>query len=107
MMPVTGRSPDPSVRLLTALGNPVRLDIVRQLSLGEDICACDFDIHPHVAQSTVSHHLRVLREAGVVRAKRRGNFVHYTLDPDAVAQLAALVQSFHLPPTDATAPGPS
>ena len=89
--------PDPTVRLLAALADPVRLDIVRQLSMGEDVCACDFDVHPRVAQPTVSHHLRVLRDAGVVRSEREGTFVHYSLDPSAFEPLATLVRSL-LPP---------
>jgi len=97
------RSPDLTVRMLAALADPVRLDIVRQLSLGEDVCACDFDVHPKVAQPTVSHHLRVLREAGVVRSERRGIYIHYTLEPAAVDRLEALVRSLRPPvPVPAT-----
>jgi hypothetical protein len=52
---------DPTARLLAAIADPIRLEIDRQLSLGADVCACDFDLRGHVAQPTVSHHLRILR----------------------------------------------
>ena len=45
-----------------------------------------------LSQPTVSHHLRVLREAGVVSGERRGTWVHYSLMPEAVAQLRVLAQ---------------
>jgi len=94
---VKPQNADPTVHLLMALANPVRLDIVRQLALGEDVCACDFDVHPKVAQPTVSHHLRVLREARVVRSERRGTFVHYMLEPTVVDRLAMLIRSLRPP----------
>ena len=99
------RSDDPTVRLLVALADPIRLDIVRQLPLGEDVCACDFDVHPKVSQPTVSHHLRVLREAGVVQAERRGTYIHYSLARAAVDRLAAFVRSLHPPALDVGRPG--
>jgi len=61
---------DPDVRLLAALADPVRLAIVRQLAACDGICACDFTDSFEVSQPTVSHHLRVLREAGVVTGER-------------------------------------
>ena len=64
------------------------------------MCACDFDVctcHAEaggrVTQPTVSHHLRVLREAGVVRVEREGTHSHYSLEPAAVARLAAFVRT--------------
>jgi DNA-binding transcriptional ArsR family regulator len=99
------RNTDPSVRLMAALADPVRLDIVRQLSLGEDVCACDFDVHPKLTQPTVSHDLRVLRAAGVVRVEHRGTFVHYSLEPAAVERLAALVRGLRPPALKVSTPG--
>ena len=90
-MPLADPTPDPTLRILAAIADPVRFDIVQQLSGGDDVCACDFDVHPRVTQPTVSHHLRVLREAGVLRSQRRGTDAHYSLDPAAVDRLAVLV----------------
>ena len=87
------RSIDPTVRMLQALADPVRLSIVRQLSTEGDVCACDLTCCSAISQPTVSHHLRVLREAGVVTAERRGTWVHYSLHPDAISRLRVLAAS--------------
>jgi ArsR family transcriptional regulator len=74
---------DPDVRLLAALADPVRLSIVRQVaSLPDAICACDFTECCDVSQPTISHHLRVLREAGVLTSRREGSNVLYEFAPD-------------------------
>jgi ArsR family transcriptional regulator len=81
---------DPDVRLLQAAADPTRLAILRQLSGGDAVCACEFTACCDVAQPTVSHHLRVLREAGWVTAERRGSWVHYRLRSEAVERFGAL-----------------
>jgi DNA-binding transcriptional ArsR family regulator len=83
---------DPDVRLLTALADPTRLAIVRQLAASTDVCACDFSSCCDVGQPTVSHHLRVLREAGVVTSERRGTWIFYRLAPEVAGRLAALAR---------------
>jgi ArsR family transcriptional regulator len=69
-----------------ALGDPTRLAIVNCLAAYGDTCVCDFDVG--LSQPTISHHLRVLREAGLVTAERRGTWMHYRLVPEAVGDLA-------------------
>ncbi len=86
------RSTDPDIRLLAALADPTRLAIVRQLAGSSEVCACDFGSCCDVSQPTVSHHLRVLREAGVVIDERRGTWVWYRLAPDAAGRLAAIAR---------------
>jgi ArsR family transcriptional regulator len=76
------RSTDPDLAMLTALADPVRLSIVRQLAQNGGVCACDLTECCTVSQPTVSHHLKVLREAGVVTSQRRGNNIVYSLAPD-------------------------
>ena len=76
------RSADPDVMLLSALADPVRLSIVRQLAAADDVCACDFTECCTVSQPTISHHLKVLREAGVVVSERQGTNIVYSLSPD-------------------------
>ncbi|MEO8461859.1 MAG: metalloregulator ArsR/SmtB family transcription factor [Chloroflexota bacterium] len=83
---------DPDVQLLTALGDAVRLTIVRQLAACDGICACDFTDGFEVSQPTISHHLRVLREAGVVTSERRGSSIYYRLAPAAIGRLGALAR---------------
>lgn len=76
-------STDPDLAFLQALADPVRLSIVRQLAAcAGEICACDFTECCNVSQPTVSHHLKVLREAGLVTTERRGTYIYYELAPD-------------------------
>lgn len=84
------KSADPDVRLLAALADPARLAIVRQLASDETVCACDFTACSELSQPTVSHHLRVLREAGLIHGERRGTWIWYRLDPSVAERLAAL-----------------
>jgi ArsR family transcriptional regulator len=84
---------DPDVRLLNALADPTRLAIVRQLGAEGGVCACDLTACCDVSQPTVSHHLKVLREAGVVESERRGTWIYYRLRPEAAARLASIAAS--------------
>ncbi len=86
------RSLDPDVRLLQALADPTRLAIVRQLSGDGETCACDFTACCDVRQPTVSHHLRVLREAGLIVGERRGTWIWYRLASDAAERLGAIAR---------------
>jgi len=85
---------DPDVLLLQGAADPTRLAILRQLAAGsalvDGICACDFTSCCDVAQPTVSHHLKVLRESGWVRSERRASNVYYWLRPDAVERFGQL-----------------
>jgi DNA-binding transcriptional ArsR family regulator len=77
------KSADPDVELLQAIADPVRLSILRQLAASPvSVCACDFSDCCDVRQPTVSHHLKVLRQAGVVTTERRGTYIYYDLAPD-------------------------
>jgi len=84
---------DPEIRLLSALADPTRLAIVRQLATDVETCACDFTSCCDVGQPTVSHHLRVLREAGVVTSERRGQWIFYRLSPDVADRLGTITRS--------------
>lgn len=85
----TKRSPliDPDVRLFQALADPTRLAIVRELTGAPEVCACDFTSCCDVRQPTVSHHLKVLREAGVIESERRGSWIFYRLAPGIADRL--------------------
>ena len=84
------RITDPDALLLQGAADPTRLAILRQLAGGDDVCACDFTACCDVAQPTVSHHLKVLRESGWVRSERRGTYVVYWLRPEAVARFRTI-----------------
>jgi ArsR family transcriptional regulator len=84
---------DPDVRLLAALAEPTRLAIVRQLAASAETCACDFTSCCDVGQPTISHHLRVLREAGLVTSERRGQWIWYRLAPETAERLGGIARS--------------
>jgi len=78
------------LKILQAIAEPTRLAIVRQLASDGAVCACDFTDCCDVSQPTVSHHLKVLREAGVVSGERRGTWIYSRLEPKAASRIAAL-----------------
>ena len=80
---------DEADRLATrfkALADPTRVAIVNRLAAGE-CCVCDLNAAFELSQPTISHHLRVLREAGLVESSRRGTWAYYRLVPESVQQL--------------------
>ena len=83
-------SADPDVRLLQAAADPTRLAMLRQLADCGEVCACDFSACCDVAQPTISHHLKVLREAGWVETERRGTWIWYWMRPQALRRFQAL-----------------
>lgn len=71
--------------LSKTLGHPVRVQIVDLLSrYGGDVCVCDIERHFDLTQPTISHHLKVLREAGLIDADQRGLWVYYHLRSGAL-----------------------
>jgi ArsR family transcriptional regulator, arsenate/arsenite/antimonite-responsive transcriptional repressor len=70
-----------------ALADPARVAIVNRLAAADEVCVCDLNAALELSQPTVSHHLRVLREAGLVESSRRGTWAFYRLVPDAIEQL--------------------
>jgi ArsR family transcriptional regulator len=84
---------DSEVALLQALADPNRLAIVRKLAQDGEAGAGEFTACCEVAQPTISHHLKVLREAGVVASTRQGTSIRYRLHPQATGRLAALLRS--------------
>jgi ArsR family transcriptional regulator len=97
------RITDPDALLLHGAADPTRLAILRQLATADEICACDFTACCDIAQPTVSHHLKVLRESGWVTSERRGTWVWYRLRPEAVARFRSIAGE--LAPTLLTPPG--
>ena len=77
---------------LKALAHPVRLQIVELLSrLGGEICVCDIEAEFELSQPTISHHLKVLRQANLIDCEPRGVWLFYHTRPEAIAQLRALI----------------
>jgi ArsR family transcriptional regulator len=78
-----------TAELLTALADPVRLRIVSMLAAAPEgtACGCELEAPLGLAQPTVSHHLRILRQAGLVEGERRGRWVHYSLVPQRLEEI--------------------
>lgn|SRR6266536_2052162 len=70
-----------------ALADPTRVAIVNRLSSADEVCVCDLTDACGLSQPTISHHLRILREAGLVRSSRRGTWAYYRLVPESVGAL--------------------
>jgi ArsR family transcriptional regulator len=70
-----------------ALADPTRVAIVNRLAAAEEVCVCDLNTAFDLSQPTISHHLKVLRDAGLVEASRRGTWAYYRLVPEAVGAL--------------------
>ena len=86
------RSTDPDIQLLAALADPTRMEILRELAGAPEVCACDFTSCCDVSQPTVSHHLKVLRDAGAVTSERRGNWVFYRIAPNLMDRIGGIAR---------------
>jgi ArsR family transcriptional regulator, arsenate/arsenite/antimonite-responsive transcriptional repressor len=78
-----------------ALGDPIRLQLMSMIASapGGEICVCDLTPAFTLSDTTISHHLKVLREAGLVDAERRASWVYYRARPVLMGQLATLLQT--------------
>ncbi len=74
-----------------ALGEEMRLKIVGMLLPGE-LCVCELMDELGLSQPAVSHHMKVLKQAGLVRDRREGKWIHYSLDQDTFDYLESLLQ---------------
>jgi ArsR family transcriptional regulator, arsenate/arsenite/antimonite-responsive transcriptional repressor len=79
----------------TALADPVRLRVLSILAAAPsgEVCVCDFVTPLGKSQPTVSHHLRILSEAGLVHGDRRGKWVWYSIDRQRLAALRAAIDA--------------
>src|SRR6476646_4830867 len=90
MPAATSNRTERSIELFHALSDETRLEIIELLRGGER-CVCELTDTLDAAQSRLSFHLRVLKDAGIVRDRKDGRWVHYELDPDAFEEMEALV----------------
>jgi ArsR family transcriptional regulator len=91
--PLSADAAVPLAQAFSALGDPVRLRLVSLLMTadGGAVCACDLVAPVGKSQPTVSHHLKVLRDSGLVSATRRGSNIWYAVVPEQVAALRAVL----------------
>ncbi|MFD3809682.1 ArsR/SmtB family transcription factor [Rhodococcus sp. NPDC058639] len=80
-------------RMFRALGDPMRLRMLSMVAShqGGEACVCDISPAFDLTQPTISHHLKVLREAGLLDCERRGTWVYYRVVPAALEELSAVL----------------
>jgi ArsR family transcriptional regulator len=95
--PLTPGQADALARGFKAVGDPIRLRLLSLIASteGGEACVCDLTGTFALTGPTISHHLKVLREAGLITGERRGTWVYYRAVPDAMRQLAVVLM-----PTD-------
>ena len=79
--------------MLKALSDPMRLRLLSVVAshTGGEACVCDISVGIDLTQPTISHHLKVLRQSGLLECERRGTWVYYRVVPSALAQLSAVL----------------
>ncbi|WP_280892006.1 metalloregulator ArsR/SmtB family transcription factor [Streptomyces sp. LBL] len=87
--PLTVEEAEKTARMFKALGDPVRLRLFSLVASheGGEACVCDIS-DVGVSQPTVSHHLKKLKEAGLLTSERRGTWVYYRVEPSVVAAMS-------------------
>ncbi|GGO42131.1 transcriptional regulator [Streptomyces lasiicapitis] len=80
-------------KVFKALGDPVRLRLLSMIAsrAGGEICVCDLTPAFDLSQPTISHHLKLLKQAGLIDSERRGTWVYYRLLPEMTDRLAAIL----------------
>lgn len=88
--PMTADQAESASALLKAVADPVRLRLMSIIAASDETCVCELTGEFEVSQPTISHHLRVLREAGWVDSERRGTWVYYRPRSEAIDAVAGL-----------------
>lgn len=89
--PVTASDAARLAPMFKALGDPVRLQMVSMIAARPELCVCEITPAFDLSSGTISHHLKTLREAGLVDCERRGTYVYYWVQPAALEALAVLL----------------
>ncbi|WP_173261517.1 ArsR/SmtB family transcription factor [Streptomyces pacificus] len=107
--PMTAEEAETAARMFKALGDPVRLRLFSSVASheGGEACVCDIS-DVGVSQPTVSHHLKKLREAGLLTSERRGTWVYYRVQPSVLAAMGRLLAPAFAPaPSQDQSPAPT
>ena len=92
--PDTGAQVQALARAFKAMGDPTRVAILAMLrDCGDSLCACEIEASFELSQPTISHHLRQLRQAGLVTSERRGSWMHYRLAPEGVDTIESFARA--------------
>jgi ArsR family transcriptional regulator len=96
--PLSPQQAEVLAKAFKALGDPVRLRLLSLIAAqsGRDVCVCDLTSVFEVTQPTISHHLKVLREAGLITGERRGTWVYYQAEPQILAYLSRVLETGEL-----------
>lgn len=88
--PLDAESAERTARVFRALGDPTRVRLVSIIAAqpGQEACVCDLIEPVGLSQPTVSHHLKILTEAGLIAREQRGKWAYYSLAPDGLRSLA-------------------
>ncbi len=91
--PMTSEQAEQVAPMLKALADPVRLRLMSLIAshAGGEACVCDLTDAFDLSQPTISHHLKVLHESGLVAREKRGVWVYYRAQPQALTDLGALI----------------
>ena len=100
MATATHPDTDRAVRLFHALSDGTRLSILQRLRFGEQ-CVCNLTDALDAAQSRLSFHLKVLKDAGLVTDRREGRWMYYTMNPEALAEIAEAIELLGSAPSSA------
>ena len=88
---LTPREADDLAQLFSALSDPIRLRMLSLIAAEEEVCSCALEVPLHKSQPTVSHHTRVLCEAGLIVGERRGRWMWWRAVPERLAQIGRIV----------------
>lgn len=80
--------------LFKALGDENRLSIMKLLTVNDDLCACHILDELEVSQPTLSHHMKILKDAGLVSARKQGRWMHYSINSEALQEATEKLSSF-------------
>ncbi len=101
--PFSAEEAETAARMFKALGDPVRLRLFSSVASHQDGEACVCDISDvGVSQPTVSHHLKKLKEAGLLTSERRGTWVYYRVEPSVLATMSRLLTGTPVPPASSS-----
>ncbi|MFH8886410.1 ArsR/SmtB family transcription factor [Streptomyces californicus] len=91
--PLDEQQADELAKVFKALGDPVRLRLLSMIAsrAGGEVCVCDLTPAFDLSQPTISHHLKLLRQAGLIDCERRGTWVYYWLLPETTDRLAGIL----------------
>jgi ArsR family transcriptional regulator len=89
--PLSKREAERTAPVLAALGDPVRLRLLSIVAAEDEVCSCNLEGPLGKSQPTISHHTRVLAEAGLITGERRGKWTWWRVVPDRLVEIRRLL----------------